>query len=285
MMRRTFVLILALILFCNILALSVLAQTPTGISPEPLKTNVSAKVGEFYLTLSGYIAPHASIVLTFNGVFAESTVANASGYFTIPDVLIKKGLPGFCLDAIDFKRLGESLTCFNISPAQGSIVMKDLFLSPTVGLSRTEIAEFAPVTAFGYSMPGALVTLYLSNGKTLTAYADQEGYYEITIEGLKAGSYSLYTRAELKQKTSIEPTNKLQLKSLSQWEQFVTYLKELWDKLLKFLKNIALWPLLLAIPILILIIILLVKLWPKRFSFKSIFREKRPLHHKWWMGY
>ena len=163
--------------------------------------------------------------------------------------------------------------------------MKDIFLPPTLGLSRTEIAEGGSVMGFGYSMPGALVTLYLSNGKKLTAYANQEGYYQFTIGGLKAGSYNLYARAEFKYKQSLEPTKKLQLKSLSGWEQFVAFLKDLWNKFLKFLKNIALGPLWFAIPILILIIILLVKLWPGRFSLKNLLGKKRPLHHKWWMGY
>jgi hypothetical protein len=254
-------------------------KSPSG----SMKTNVKATVGEFYLNLAGYIAPNASIVLTIDGVFARATTADSSGNFYISDVLIKKGFSHFCLDAIDFKRIGESYTCFDIPPAQASVTMKDIFLPPTIGLSRSEIAEGATVKAFGYSMPGALVTLYLSNGKKLTTYADPTGYYEFSVKDLKAGNYSVYARAELNHKQSVEPTKKLSLKSLSWWEQFIAFLKDLWKTLLKFLTDLALGPLWLLIPIIILIIILLVKLWPG--GLPSPFRKKHALHHKWWMGY
>ncbi len=252
----------------------------TRLPTAALPTQVEASVGEFYLNLSGYIAPNASIVLTIDGIFARATVADGNGDFYITDVLIKRGFSSFCLDAIDFERLGESYTCFNIPPAQASVTMKDIFLPPTLGLSRTEINEGSSAKAFGYSMPGALVSLYLSNGTVLTTTADPTGYYEFTIKDLKAGNYSLYTRAELNHKQSLEPTKKLKLKSLSWWDQFLAFLKNLWDKLLKFLTNLALGPLWLLIPLIILIIILLIKL----IGFHP-FEKKRPLHHKWWMGY
>jgi len=252
-----------------------------------LKITVQAAVGEFYFNfLNGQIAPNASIVLTIDGVFARATVADQNGYFSITNVLIKRGASRICLDAVDFRRIGESITCFNIPPAQASVTMKNVFLPPTLGLSRNQIAEGASVKAYGYSMPGALVTLYLSNGKVLTTYADKTGYYEFTVAGLKAGSYSLYARAEFKHKQSLEPTTKLKLRSLSWWEQFIAFIKDLWNKLLKFIRDLALGPLWLIIPILILIIILLVKLLPGRFGFlDNPFSKKKPLHHKWWMGY
>jgi hypothetical protein len=251
------------------------------ISPTASHTvTVEATVGEFYLSLVGYIAPNASIVLIIDGVTARATVADANGNFSISGVLIKKDFSHFCLDAIDFKRLGESYTCFDIPPAQSSVTMKDIFLPPTLGLARTEITEGSTAKAYGYSMPGALVTLYI-NGKPLTTYADSTGYYEFTVKNLKAGKYSVYTRAELNHKQSLEPTKKLQLKAISWWEQFINSLKDLWNKLLKFLTSLSLGPLWLLIPIIILIIILLVKLLPGKISFK----KKHSLHHKWWMGY
>ena len=158
---------------------------------------VEATIGQFLFNISGQISPNASIVLIIDGVTARATVADVNGYFSISGVLIKEGFSHFCLDAIDFKRLGESYTCFDIPPAQQSVTMKDIFLPPTLGLSRNVIAEGASVTAYGYSMPGALVTLYLSNGKVLTTYADKTGYYQFVIKDLKAGTYNLYTKATL----------------------------------------------------------------------------------------
>jgi hypothetical protein len=285
-MRKILFLSLGLILFLRFVTSSpVFAQMP-DLLRGALRTNVEASVGEYYLDLYGYIAPYASIVLTANGVFLRSTVADANGNFSFIGVLVTDGLSRLCFDAVDFARLGESVACIDIPPVHASTAIRDIFLPPTLGLSRTEIAEGASVTAYGYSMPGALVTLYLSNGKVLTTYADKTGYYYFTINGLKAGSYSLYTKAEFKNKESLKPSRTVQLKALSWWEQFIAFLKDLWNKFLKFLRDLALGPLWLVIPILILIIILLVKLIPGRFGFlRNPLRKKYPLHHKWWIGY
>lgn len=286
MMRKLLPLILAAVIFLNfVFSYPAFSQIP-DLLPGSLKTNVEASVGDFYLYLFGYVAPYASIVLTTDGVFLRSTVADAKGNFSFQGVLVNKGLSKLCFDAIDFARLGESLTCINIPPVFKSTTIRDIFLPPTLGLSRSEVAEGASVTAYGYSMPGALVTLYLSNGKTLTTYADKTGYYSFIINNLKAGTYNLYTKAQLNHKESLKPSKTVQLKSLSWWEQFIAFVRDLWNKFLKFLKDLALGPLWLVIPILISIIILLVKLMPGRFGFlRSPLRKKHPLHHKWWMGY
>lgn len=257
-------------------------QNPIGRQ----QTQVSATVGELTLSVSGFISPYASIVMaTKDGVFLRAAVADEKGNFSISQVLIKKGFANFCLSAIDFKRIGESTTCFSFPPAQQSITMNNLFLPPTLGLSKTEVAEGAPVLAFGYTMPGATVTLHLSNGKTITATADAAGYYSFNLKDLKAGKYDLYTKAQYKEKESLAPTKKLQLKSLSFWEQIMAFFRNLWKKLLSVITAIALGPLWLAIPILILIIILLRKLYPDRFNSAFRFSRKEKLHHAWFIGY
>jgi hypothetical protein len=248
-----------------------------------LSTDVGASVGEFYLSLWGYVSPFASIVLTSDGVFMRATVADEKGNFIISQVLIKAGFKSFCLDAIDFKRIGESYTCFSIPPATASITMKDIFLPPTLGLSRTTVNEGGSATAFGYTMPKAKVTLHI-NGELLTTYADSTGYYEFVLKNLKAGNYSLYSTAEYKQKNSLDPTKKLQLESLSKPKQAANLVGNWWDQLLRFLKNWLWNPLWLIIPILILIIILIRKLWGKQFP-NPFKRKNRLLHHYWWMGF
>jgi hypothetical protein len=145
-------------------------------------------------------------------------------------------------------------------------------------------------------MPGALVTLFLSNGQKLQTYADQTGYYEFTIKGLKAGKYNLYARAEYKNKQSLKPTKTLELRALSLWEQFIEFLKDLWEKILKFLRDLSLGPLWLVVPLLIIITTLILRIWPEKFTFiyqsrliiffTDLFRKpKHHLHHDWFVGY
>lgn len=258
------------------------------------QTEVKATVGEFYLEVSGWIAPFASVIMTSNGVFLRATVADENGNFYFAPILIKKGFSSFCLTAIDYKRLGESMTCFSFPPAKGSIVMKDIFLPPTLGLSRAEVPAGSSVKAFGYTMPFALVTLDM-NGVKLTTTADKDGYYEFNLTNLKAGTYKLFANAEYKGKTSLSPTKYLQLKALSLWEQFLALLRDLWKKIVRLFTSIGLGPLWLGLPILILIIILILKIWPERFTFiyesklarflTKLLRRQKRLHHWWWMGY
>jgi hypothetical protein len=256
---------------------------PTGV----LQTQVQASVGQFYLNLSGFISPFASVVLSSDGLFIIGTTADAQGNFVISNVLIKKGFSQFCLDAIDFKRVGESYTCFSIPPATASVTMKDIFLPPTLGLSRKTVTEGGSATAFGYTMPGAKVTLHI-NGELLTTTADASGYYQFLLKSLKAGTYSLYATANYQQKDSLSPTKKLQLVALSKQkevsQQVVNTLTNWWDQLLKFLRNWLWNPLWLIIPILILIIILIRKLWGRQFA-NPFKRKSHLLHHSWWMGY
>src|ERR1035437_8566963 len=186
MMKKFLPVFLILVIVITISASRVLAQVKISSSSA---VQVQASVGQFYLSLWGYASPFASISLTFDGVFMRATVADEKGNFIISQVLIKAGFTNFCLDAIDFKRIGESYTCFSIPPATASVTMKDIILPPTLGLSRTKVNEGGSATAFGYTMPKAKVTLHV-NGELLTTYADNSGYYEFALKNLKAGNYS-----------------------------------------------------------------------------------------------
>jgi len=255
---------------------------PVGVNAvsKSASVQVSGSIGEFYLNISGFISPFASIVMTSDGVFIRATVADENGNFSISEILIKRGFSHFCLDAVDFKRIGESYTCFSFPPADSDITMTDIFLPPTLGLSRSEIAEWSSAIAFGYTMPNANVTLNI-NGKELFTTADSTGYYQFKLTNLRAGSYTLYASATYHKKHSLSPTKKLILKSLTWWEEFLLFLKDLWQNFLRLLTSISLGPLWLVIPIIILIIILILKIWPEWFDFLG----KKHLHHYYFLGY
>ncbi len=287
-----------IVLFLSVLAVYVFFSTfncnaQVTLPKASHNTNVSAKVGQYYLNLSGWISPYASVVLTSDGIFLRSTVADSNGNFYITGVLIKAGFSNFCLEAIDFKRLGESYTCFNVPPATEDVNFKDIFLPPTLGLSRSEMGDNEEAIAFGYTMPGAKVKLYLSNGQIIETTANNEGYYEFKLKNLKSGKYELYAKAEYQNKESLKPTKTLKLTSLSWWEMFLAFIRDIWKEIVKFVTSIGLGPLWIALPIIILIIILILKLWPEKFTFiydsKLLAflprRKKKKLHHSWFMGY
>lgn len=295
-MKRLLPTIVILFVFSSLfggLLLSV--QADKSLPASAFSTEVSATVGDFYLNLDGYIAPYASVVLTSDGVFLRSTVADQGGYFSISQVLIREGFSSFCLEAVDYKRLGYSKACFTVPPASSGITIEDIFLPPTIGLERTEIEAGGTAIAFGFSMPNAKVTLHLSDGRTFTTTADATGYYEIQIENVSAGTYELYADATYNGKQSLTPVNKLQLTALSLWEQFLKFISELWAKFVRFITATGMGPLWFAIPIIILIIILVILIWPEKFTYiyqsrmvrflSHILGRDKKLHHWWFIGY
>ena len=262
-----------------------------------LSSRVAGSVGELYLTVSGYASPYASISLYINNIFVRGGTANDKGEFYISDVLIRDGLTGFCLKTVDFRHVGESESCFKTPPAKESIDKKQIFLPPTLALSKTDIAEGETTVAYGYTMPGADVVLRLDNGKTYNLKADKNGYFRLELKGLKAGKYSIYATATYKSFVSSSPVKKLSVHVLGWWEQFLKFLLDLFNKLLKIFTSWSLGILWLVIPIIILIIILIIKIWKEKFvSIFSVFPRmvrfvyfliprKRKLHHAWWVGY
>lgn len=270
--------------------------SPVSAIVNPLKSppvTVTASVGEFHLNISGYASPYASVVLTINGVFIRATVADSHGNFVFSDILIKRGLSGFCLTHVDYKRLGDSEACFTFPPADKDITMKEIFLPPTLGLQRTEIVAGGEAVAFGYTMPGARVTLHLSDGRTFQTTADSTGYYEFHIKNMPSGTYKIYADATFHGKPSAGTSRVLELKAMSLWEQLISLLNRFWKWLIGLLLDTPLGLLWLVIPVLILIIILIHKLWPDKFT--SLYgnriyiffarRSKKKLHHWWFVGF
>lgn len=256
--------------------------------------SISASIGQFYLSLSGYIAPDASVVLISDNVVLRSTVADLNGYFYITGVLINKGFSSFCLDAIDFKRLGESYTCFNISPAETNIIMNDIFLPPTLGLQRSEITIGQDAVVWGYTMPNAEVTIHGSDGKTYKVIADSTGYYQYNFKIYGQGKYELFADALYQNKKSMIPNRKVILNVLSIPESTLKKGKKVASNIWQFLLGSPWGILLILIPLIILIVILMRIIKPEWFTFidnnistffaNNHFRQNK-LHHAWFVGY
>ena len=257
-------------------------------------TNVSAKVGQYYLNLSGFIAPYASVVLISNGNILRSVVADQTGYFYFTGVLIDKGFSNFCLDAVDVKRLGESYTCLTVNPATSSITQNNIFLPPTFGVERNQINVGSSAIVWGYSMPNAQVKVYLSDGRTVMVTADSTGFYQTTFKIDKTGSYEFFADAFYKNQKSLSPSRKASFLALSSTQQLQKGIANWFSSLINFILQNPWGVVLVILPILILIVILLKKLRPSWFTwfdqgeqrlFALVPFRKRKLHHAWFIGY
>jgi hypothetical protein len=291
---RHFIVFFVLLYFLTFVCTPSFAQSMTTPS-----TQVTARVGDFYLTVSGFAAPYATVILSSGGEKYRTVVADKRGSFSISSVSIKRGFSQFCLRMIDVQQLGESTACFRFEPATSSIAMRGIYLPPTQRLQRSVINEQDDAVVMGYTMPGALVTIHIEKGQTYTATAGINGYYEYAIRRIKAGTYQLYVTAEYFGKQSEEPNTRLTLKSLSLPDQIEEKAKEKVRDFVQDLQQVgdekALGPLWIAIPLLALIYLLLHKLWPKYFrivDLKSLIavlskfaKPKKKLHHAWFVGY
>jgi hypothetical protein len=268
----------------SILAILTLIFLSTGISAFAKKPqivnksiDVTAKIGEFNLAVSGIVSPFASLSIISGGNVYKSVSANSSGAFSFSDILINRGFSDFCIDAVDWKRLGESYTCFSFPPARNNITIADVFLPPTLGVNHREVPEGSDVIISGYTMPKSEVKVHVNSGEVL-ATADVSGHYSYKLKRIKKGTYELYAGAHYQGKDSLDPARKLTLTAIS--------LGEYWAKLIQ---NLIGWLLghayLLVIPsLLFLFLIVVFALWHERILIYLHLRQKK-LHHAWMVGY
>lgn len=283
--------VLALLFFGGLLFLlfpgnKVLSQNQYSESKSVV---VGATVGTNRLTISGYHSPYASIILkTPDGTFLASTTADQNGYFSISDVLINASELTYCFQVVDFKRIGISESCITLDgPIIGDVTYTDVFLPPSIGLSRERINAGGDVSVFGYTMPGATVELYI-NGEIVTVTADSTGYYSYIYENVPEGIFTFSATATFEGKPSIQPTNNVVLESLSVTQQLTDKGEEIVDQVDKTIDKVLpfnIWPfLLLALALLTAIGILLYKLKfrPWMIIIDKIRRRKK-MHHDWFL--
>lgn len=281
-----FALLLLPILYC-LLPGAASALTTFPSKAQSKDETVTATIGSFYLTISGYQSPFASVVLTTKGgIFLRSTVADSKGYFTISEVLITDTFAGFCLNAVDFKRIGESEACIDIAgPITHDLEYKDIFLPPTIGLSKKQINAGGSAQIYGYTMPHATVKLSI-DGKMVTLTADETGFYIYNYDNVPAGVYNFSASASLSGKDSLPPTKKVTLEAVSLPMQITSSITNAGQKALK---NYPIAAILYGLIGLILLAAIAFLLYKLRFQLAVIVFDKlsgkKKMHHDWFIYY
>jgi hypothetical protein len=272
----------------SLFALFTVSQTYAQILfPEHAESGsatVTATVGQFFLDVNGYQSPNASVVIeTTSNIFLKSTTADGQGYFSMTEILITDTFPGFCFTAIDFRRIGESESCIEIEEViTENQTYSDIFLPPTIGLSRRLISAGEDAQIFGYTMPHAQVDIDL-DGETVTLQADETGYYEYIFEDVPAGIYRFSSRAKLDDVDSLEPKNVAILEALTLQEQIrqdlTGFIEDVEQKFPGALLLVGLLLIFLA-----LLITLLWKTKPKfLYVFFDRFKKRYPMHHDYFL--
>jgi hypothetical protein len=272
-MKSTIILILLLVTVLALPEAAVAQVKRAETSMQDVK--VQAKVGEFYLSVSGIISPLASLSLSSKGNVYKAAIADSRGRFSFSGILVNRGFSSFCIDAIDVSRLGESYTCFTFQPAEADIVMHEIFLPPTLGLNHYEINAGDDVLLSGYGMPGSQVTVSISETNTVTVTADTKGRYEYKLKKVKSGLYQLVAGATFEGKKSLLPSRKILLRALAFSEAAANALHNTINWIAE------------AAPLLwLLLLILFVPLYIWREKVLTFLHlRKKKLHHGWFVGY
>lgn len=287
-MRKIAVLIFALIFFSYKIPL-----TFAAVASQSGTTNITVTIAGNALSLSGYIAPFASIVLTVDNTVITSTTADAVGNFSFSNVTVPKATSTVCLNAVDYKKLGTSKACVAVTPVNGAITKTNVFLPPTLGVQRVDITVGDSALLFGYGMPGATITVHLNGTTGCTVTTESTGYYTCTIKVQKAGTNELYADAVLNGKASEQQLDKVLIKGITLTKLTISPGPTVpLPGLALFQIPWWIWLLLVLIGI-ILIIILLRKYRPEALPtigapsvrlnhmFDFLFKSRK-LHH-WWM--
>ena len=245
-----------------------------------------AQVGQYSLSLYGFASPNASINIKSDNVLLTSGAADGNGNFAFTDLPITEGFSSFCFETTDVRRLGSSEGCMVIEPAEDDVVLRDIYLPPTIGLENSTITEGSSGLTYGYSMPDASVSIQLDDGVVFQAQSDSEGRYSYTVGNLAVGKYELSSRGEYIGIQSLNPRSGAVLTVLTSSTSFINEAAEL-------RRNLMLWG---AIAALILIpsLFYLIKRyrpdWLRAIANSKLFaalpkRKGRELHHAWFVGY
>ncbi len=257
------------------------------IYPGSEKVSVGAQVGDFTINVSGLVSPNASIVLTDgNDNFLRSTVADATGNFIFSQVSMRSGFTQFCLEAVDFRRIGDTEACLQFAPVTASRDFTNIFLPPTIGLFKKQINAGDEALIYGFSMPGAAVDVNARQGEKFSITADTTGYYEYRYKSVPAGKYLLSSTAIYQGLNSLPPKREVELEALSLATQLTTAAEESTTKTATLLLT-SIWGfLLLSLLLLIVIAILLLLLKPGiRAAILDRFKSKKHLHHDWYLQF
>jgi hypothetical protein len=200
--------------------------------------------------------------------------------------LINNSVATYCFQAVDFKRIGISESCITIpGPFSGDVSYKDIFLPPTIGLSKKEINAGQDGIIFGYSMPGAVVLLNIE-GKVISVTADENGYYTYIYKNVPVGVFTISATAKLGDANSLAPTNDVTLTSLSFNQQITEEGKKVVEKVKQKVPFDFLPFILLALAFLVAIGILLYKLRLRLWVIAIDFlRRKKKMHHDWFLDH
>lgn len=159
------VLVLALILLPVIAFFSSKGIKPNqdnGVKGIQYVTQISARVGEYYLTLSGYTSPQALVILSSStGNLSAQTPADQKGFFLFKMVFLPHKIGELALISQDTDGLATPPVYLPEPEAEKNIFIENILLPPTVSFSSGSNDRENGSSAAGKTFPNSKVLVYL----------------------------------------------------------------------------------------------------------------------------
>ena len=232
---------------------------PLPVEPPAVKgiqapTKVSARIGEYYLTLSGWTSPAALVTLSSSANSLSGRVtADQNGFFIFRFVFLPNTVGELCLIAQDTSGQA-SPPLFLPEPANNqNTTIANILMPPTLNLSTGVVTNEETAIASGRTFPDSRVRVYLYSQPETTLWqiiqetvvksvfaktvpfldiqSDTEGDFEFNLPSAEAAEQKVFVASFLKPNLAgfkeEEPASPksftLSFKSLSFWEK-IAYL-------------------------------------------------------------
>ncbi len=172
-----------------------------GGSVSPIDDTDGGGGGYFLtsVTFSGHAYPNASVHVLKDGVPKGTTVANASGYFSITFFELYNPTVLYTLYAIDTTGRHSLLLNYPVVVKRGYVTqISGIRFAPTIAIDKTEVRVGDYLTVFGHAIPNASIDLTLegagSQRMKFSLVSGSDGTYKITapLSILKKGAYTVF---------------------------------------------------------------------------------------------
>lgn len=162
---------------------------------------VSASIGT-NLTLQGYTSPNSLVVFLENGTSIGTTTSDSDGSFTKNFNNQDPGIHTIYLYSTDSTGANSATVSFQVLLIDyQTITVSNIYLPPTITLSKTSYSQDDIITISGYSKPSSLVKVEFTGtqGKTANVSTNSVGYYLYEISGndLSVGNYQVKSTLEV----------------------------------------------------------------------------------------
>lgn len=241
-----------------------------GLKSITRSTQVSAFIGEFRFSLTGYTSPYARVIFEGQGIFDE-TFADKYGKFTFLNRFSPLSSREACLTAHDTDGRSTRPLCLPPFSVKKNVVIGPVLLPPTVSVTQDVylVHDYGGLSGKAAPDSSVAIDLYSDNTKIpLTTYTDASGDYSISLPTEREKTLRAYSINHYADLISDKSTT-LTMHILPVWQ----YILKSLTLIARYLKDFAL-PLILLVECLILVGLFL---WGRHHSYPLMIRPESRL--------